>query len=348
MSTLSFIWPKTDEIVCTDRLWVRVEFQGSPSASISAQLIEDLDGDQKESDIGDLFMIDGDAAEAYVDLPLLGRASLTVNGVTSTFERLDRGDPACPFCGNLELSDDLLFDLVGNEMNSFDDPWENVALFVEGTAKSLGCISDEEPLLSPKVDECKDCDTEYCDEVQYCGKGTSENGPPFLQARGNRCLNEVCFEHDKCYRNNCIAGACWFTPQGSTGKCDEDMFDRCDDTSCVGRKDFSARTICAGAEYAKDKREDDEECQEPPCAEGTMCCQTRPDSVATTCEPPCQVRVYEADGKWAGKIKTVCRRCFAGCGSSIQCPDPFVESLTCIIGKDEGANPGNICMCLEQ
>jgi hypothetical protein len=333
--------------VCTDRLWVRVEFQDSPATAISARLIEDQDGDPRETDISDRFTIENGGADAYIGLPLVGRASLTVNGVTSTFERLDQGDPACPLCGDLEPSDDLLFDLVGDEMSAFVDPWDNVALIVEGTATSLGCISDEEPLFSPKADECRDCDTEHCEDVSYCGKGTSESGPLFQQAKGNRCLNEACFEHDKCYRNNCVAGSCWFTPQGSTGKCDENMFDRCDDTSCVGPKDFSAKTICAGAKFAKDKRNNDEDCQAPPCPEGTVCCQTRPTSVETMCEPPCQVRVYESDGRWAGKIKTMCRRCFVGCGSSIQCPDPYDESVTCNLGENAGANPGNICKCLE-
>ncbi len=345
---VSFAWPQTNAIVCTDKLWVRVEFQEPPATPIAVVLVEGIDTlSPNETDIGDLLTVKGHVAEGSVDLARTGRASLTVDGVMVAFESRDDGDEACPFCNVLEPSDDLLSAVVAEVMAGLNDPWGSVALIIDGTAKSLGCSPDPETVLfSPKAEECKDCDTEYCEEISYCGRGTSENNPGGLQGKGNSCLNRACFEHDKCYRNECVARECAFTMQGSTGDCDEKMFEKCDDKACVGRRDFAARVICKGAKGLKGSLGGPKNCENPPCALGALCCQSRPDSLETTCEAPCQVRVYEADGSWAGKIKTMCRRCFVGCGSSIQCPDPFVESVTCNPGANAGANPGNICKCM--
>lgn len=345
---LTFAWPQTNTIVCTDRLWVRVEFQELSASPLAAVLVEGLDtASPTQTDIGDLFTVTGNVAEGSVDLTRIGRASLTLDGVVVAFERRDGGDQACPLCSALVLSDELLSAVVGDVMAGLEDPWGSVTLIIDGAAKSFGCSLDTESVLfSPKAEECKDCDTEYCEEISYCGRGTSENNPGGLQGKGNACLNRACFEHDKCYRNECVARECAFTMQGSTGDCDEKMFAKCDENACVGRFNFAARVICKGAKGLKANRGGPENCENPPCAPGQLCCQIRPSSLETSCEAPCQVRVYEADGTWAGQIKTMCRRCFVGCGSSIQCPDPFDEAVTCNSGVDEGGNPGNICKCM--
>jgi hypothetical protein len=279
--------------------------------------------------------------------------------------------PCTPSCDQVGISESQLRDALSSTIPGFDDPWGQVLPLLEAVAANLGCRLPIEPpsaTVAPLVStadaaSCVNCQDTYCLGVRYCGKGdSSSTGHPIVLCDpvfgcrnvgnapfGKGCLNQACFDHDKCYRQQCVKDYCFFSPQGDLGQCDRWLIDACD--TC-GSLSFAERGVCALVHHLKDTLSPlpPPGCETPPCGTDELCCQQTPYSNATQCEAGCKLwtaRPFEPHYSY----ELVCRHCFIGCNASLQCPnssDP-VNSPTgheCFQTdvQDVGPDPGNLCM----
>ena len=331
-----FVSPQPDGVVCTDRPWVWVRFQEpvDPAAtSVLAILTEGVDTPAPiETDVSALFTITSSGAHAFVDLTVPGRSSISVNGVTSTFERLAEGDPSCPLCDDLGLTQEDLLSLVADVVSEATDPWGNTRATVESVALRLGCTDMASTAAATQAVAkssglCFNCEDDYCPNVQYCGKGNSESSLAIYHLQDGSCVNRACFEHDQCYRENCVGSTCFFTTQGSEGGCDEAMRDNCTDPGCA--TSWGEKVVCAIANELK-KEYQPIWCPPDPLNPGERCCQPLPSSNETVPAGIC------SNGS--------CPTCFRGRGVTFGCPIDGDNANECLHNQtDEGENPGQLC-----
>ena len=99
---------------------------------------------------------------------------------------------------------------------------------------------------------CPECaDTTYCESVSYCGPGNSYDwfsaafpGSSFLQGLGpGPCLNEKCYLHDLCYRDNCVLAdeRCAFSPRSIAVGCEANWAN--DYAACLIEDAWSAKHL---------------------------------------------------------------------------------------------------------
>lgn len=155
-----------------------------------------------------------------------------------------------PSCNALPLTEEEIEAAVLKYMGQVDEPWDSGWTEVLRLAmRELGCVGAD---VGPSADQMSPdrmppsmCDSIFCPDVQYCGPGTSETFILLKFLIPSETLNRLCFEHDTCYRRQCVASACNFSVNPKTAACDQPMFEACE-TACDGACTKNVDTfICA-------------------------------------------------------------------------------------------------------
>lgn len=136
-------------------------------------------------------------------------------------------------------------------MDEVAHPWEMSEVLVR-TGEILGCTTTNIGILSDgfetgtwsawsttteSLNGAVDCQTTYCSPydsdpatpaVWYCGRLDSASNPGWQAVYATDDINRICYEHDNCYRQQCIQGTCAFAGGGSAGAdCDGPMNSFC-------------------------------------------------------------------------------------------------------------------------
>ena len=142
---------------------------------------------------------------------------------------------ACvPGCDVKNPSDAAFTAAVQSAIGAAEDPWrtpENFARFARDVEMQLGC-SLQSPVVTGAavvVSAFATCGVTYDDSVEYCGQGNScVTSNWFKTYNPGTCINQACFDHDRCYDLNCVdvANECYFTKPQEAG-CDAQLINAC-------------------------------------------------------------------------------------------------------------------------
>lgn len=154
-------------------------------------------------------------------------------------------------------------------VDSWQDAFEFITLF-DGIQDTLDCAVDLDPTPPPPSQTAEpleqDCLLTQCLGVGYCGGTNTQDGWAMTHHAVDSCLNNACFEHDKCSFLNCVSykPPCYFSPQSVGTGCDDALFAAC--ANCpFDLYDSGARIICWIAKNLRDHVPSDPICNYPPC-----------------------------------------------------------------------------------
>ncbi|MGE0826986.1 MAG: PKD domain-containing protein [Candidatus Binatia bacterium] len=183
-----------------------------------------------------------DIAGVYI---LLLRVSDEFGSSVPNTVRITAGQslPSCDISPPLESQTNTATDWASTTLGPAANPWaspeEFISLF-DLVESVLGCTvkapSQESSLILQEQFETSEPQLALqgalgsaspAPGVNYCGPGTSETNPFLLVVTAPQCLNEGCYEHDKCYQDHCIdSGECLWSPQARV-ICDQALADIC-------------------------------------------------------------------------------------------------------------------------
>lgn len=180
-----------------------------------------------------------------------------------------------------------IVDAVDAALVGLENPWHEphqFALFADRTEDGLLCsFDDTDNPGAPASQTPFGCGDTYCPYVLYCGPGYIL--PTLVSYQfGVRAdaINHACFQHDQCYRNNCVRctwrflQSCCFSAQ-SSDICDSDLFTACDQLSLL---DVADKVICLLAEALSLRQTARPHCNLDPCNMDAMC-----DTTSGECTP---------------------------------------------------------------
>jgi hypothetical protein len=112
--------------------------------------------------------------------------------------------------------------------NSFWTLVSTVAAAANCTIERPECAQSVGKSTAAAANKTGYCQTNYCDDVSYCGPGDSQTNLLTAQTSWTSSwFNHICFDHDRCYDAYCQSGAfCTWSLQDGVDDCDRQFFDR--------------------------------------------------------------------------------------------------------------------------
>ena len=227
------------------------------------------------------------------------------------------------------------------------DPWtdadtDEFVIWWDRIHQNLQCVTDlpPEPAASSSAasqESLSGCESTYCPGVGYCGPSNNSEG--FTGAvKAGSCLNQACFDHDKCYIDTCISEdpECYFTQQSIGTGCEAPFNSACSSCRASSNAWILDTIICFMTDVLYSRPFIPPICATPPC-EGLdtdtnctrdACSRTDPNANAQTgCVPDFS---YEPAG-----IVGNCddqRACSTtdACNSSAVCVGGGLDHLRCL------------------
>lgn len=197
-----------------------------------------------------------------------------------------------PQCDGLQIPEYYLKSAATIAGLQITDPWgEGLPDALARAGSLLSCVPPPMGEMTSTANARqadRDCSTQFCSDVEYCGPGNSISNPVNLlgqdvHPRVGTCLNRNCWDHDNCYGPLCVQtdAGCYFTGQGGSTECDATLLASCSDTECIASALsegpatlFRFTFVCGmieGLIGSTSIRPGAQQCSKPPCGECGMC-----------------------------------------------------------------------------
>ncbi len=211
-------------------------------------------------------------------------------------------------CSDLTITEAEIDAAAATAMIGLNDPWSDhgeFSLMQDRFQSALGCATElGDPAPTSTADSFRTtalfCDETYCPEVQYCGVRNWLHSVLILPA--GDCMNRVCFDHDVCYRSNCVGAdfGCSFSTRSSDAGCESGWVVDC--AVCpladglVGSKNWkNDLAVCALVTEAI-LLPNLSHCDDPPCNEPGEVCHSLTGECCLTDDTTCDGVDDDCDG----------------------------------------------------
>jgi hypothetical protein len=238
---------------------------------------------------------------------------------------------------------------VSAALVGLSDPWGDEDQFIvlfDRIQDSLACAFEIElpaPALAGRsniVAAAGLCVLNQCPGIYYCGPGNSSEGW-FRALPSGSCLNNACFNHDKCSFLACVSSrpSCYFSPQSRSTGCDDPLSAACetclqDDIDHLRLSYFLDLFICDAAVYLSVIPRPDPSCAHPPCDNVDRNCQVdicSPQNSSADADTGCVTTAIPEPSNINGN-----------CSDSFSCTSPdFCSGGACIGTTDNERCPEN-------
>ncbi|MGH9785471.1 MAG: LamG domain-containing protein [Terriglobia bacterium] len=207
-------------------------------------------------------------------------------------------DPPCSEVNptHAEIEAAVTFALQGLQ-SPWTDP-DDANIVYARIQDALGCAVEEPPHLATASEPAalaslSDCDTTYCNVINYCGVSNSSNLIALVWP-ATQCLNQACFQHDTCSRDICVHTLCSFSAQSDT-ECDTALFAACATCAGGGVAYVTDDIVCEIAESLAATL-DPAFCSDPPCSDPGRQCNPTAGTCCFTAEGLRPLAWWKADG----------------------------------------------------